>query len=207
MIDGLDKKDANIDLYVNELLKNKNLISEYLDGLTFKHQVYVENCFKVLNIVSMNNPYFLYPHWDFFVNHMKSENNYHITEAIIIIANLTAVDQQKKFEIIFDEFFEKLKTDKTIVPIYLLKYSSRIVNHKPELEDRITNILLDIEQIHPGKQIELVKSAVIESFSEYFNESKNKEKIMDFVKKQLYSSSPKTKKTAKEFLDKYFEGK
>ena len=81
------------------------------------------------------------------------------------------------------------------------------MNHKPELEDRITNILLDIEQIHPGKQIELVKSAVIESFSEYFNESKNKEKIMDFVKKQLYSSSPKTKKTAKEFLDKYFEGK
>ena len=98
MIDGLDKKDANIDLYVNELLKNKNLISEYLDGLTFKHQVYVENCFKVLNIVSMNNPYFLYPHWDFFVNHMKSENNYHITEAIIIIANLTAVDQQKNLK-------------------------------------------------------------------------------------------------------------
>ena len=205
MIDGLDKKDANIDFYVNEILKNKDLILEYLDALTLKHQVYVENCFKVLNIISVNNPNLLYPHWDFFVNHMKSENNYHVTEAIIIISNLTAVDKQKKFEIIFDEFFENLKSEKTIVPMYLLKNSSRIVNNKPYLEDRITNILLDIEKIHPGKQIELVKSALIESFSEYFDKSKNKEKIIGFVKKQLHSSSPKTKKTAKKFLDSYLE--
>jgi hypothetical protein len=205
MIDGLDSKDANINFYVNELQNNKNLISEYLDALTLKHQIYVENCFKVLNIISENSPDFLYPHWDFFVNHMRSENNYHITHAIIIISNLTAVDVQKKFEDILDEFFDNLKSDKTIVPMYLLKYSSIIVNYKPYLEDKITNILIDIEKIHPGKQIELIKSAVIESFSTYFNESKNKEKIIDFVKKQINSPSPKTKKTAKEFLIRYGE--
>jgi hypothetical protein len=205
MIDGLDSKDANINFYVNELQNNKNLISEYLDALTLKHQIYVENCFKVLNIISENSPDFLYPHWDFFVNHMRSENNYHITHAIIIISNLTAVDVQKKFEDILDEFFDNLKSDKTIVPMYLLKYSSIIVNYKPYLEDKITNILIDIEKIHPGKQIELIKSAVIESFSTYFKESKNKEKIIEFVKKQINSPSPKTKKTAKEFLIRYGE--
>lgn len=205
MINGLDKKDVDIGFYVNELLNNKNLLTEYLDALSLKHQVYVENCFKVLNIISEKYPNFLYPHWDFFVNHLRSENNYHIVEAIIILANLTAVDKQNKFDCIFDEFFDNLKSKKTIVPMYLLKYSSNIVNSKPELEERVTNILLDIEKIHDGKQIELVKSAVIESFCEFFNESKNKKKIIDFVKKQIDSPSPKTKKTAKEFIRIYME--
>jgi hypothetical protein len=205
MIEGLEKKDADIDFNVNELLKKKDLISEYLTALELKHQVYVENCFKVLNKISEKHPDFLYPHWDFFVNHMGSENNYHITEAIIILANLTSVDKEDKFKIIFDEFFDFLRSNKTIVPMYLLKYSSRIVIFKPDFEDRITNILLNIEKIHPGKQIELVKSAVIESFSEFFKESKNKNKIINFVKEQLNSPSPKTKKTARAFLNKYME--
>lgn len=205
MISGLNKKDIDVDYYVNELLKNKNLTSEYLDGLLLKHSAYVENCFKVLDIISEKNPEFLYPHWDFFINHMRSANNYHKTHAIIIISNLTAIDKQKKFESVFDEFYDNLKSNKTIVPMYLLKYSSRIVNNKPYLEDRITNILLNIDQIHPGKQIELVKSAVIESFSEFFTKSKNKEKIINFVEKQLKTTSPKTKKIAKDFLNKYLE--
>jgi hypothetical protein len=205
VISGLDKKDIDVDYYVNELLKNKNLTSEYLDGLLLKHSTYVENCFKVLDIISERNPDFLYPYWDFFINHMRSGNNYHKAEAIIIISNLTAIDKQKKFESISDEFFDNLKSDKTIVPMYLLKYSSIIVNNKPDLEDKITNILLNIDKIHPGKQIELVKSAVIESFSEFFTKSKNKEKIINFVEKQLESTSPKTKKIAKDFLNKFTE--
>jgi hypothetical protein len=205
MIEGLDKKDADIDFYVNELLNNENLILEYLDALKLKHQVYVENCFMVLNIISEKNPDFLYFHWDFFVNHMRSKNNYHIAEAIIILSNLTSVDRQNKFELIFDEFFNLLKSDKTIVPMYLLKNSSKIVNSKPHLEEKISDILLDIEHIHPGKQIELVKSAVIESFTDFFSVSKNKDKIINFVKEQLNSPSPKTKKTAKDFLNKHLE--
>jgi hypothetical protein len=79
------------------------------------------------------------------------------------------------------------------------------VKNKPKLEDKITDILLHIEQIHPGKQIELVKAAVIESLSEIFIISKNKKKIIRFVKNQLDSSSPKTKKIAQNFLKEYVE--
>ena len=52
MIKGLDEKNINFDFFANELLKNKNLLSEYLDGLTSKNQIYMENCFNVLNVVS-----------------------------------------------------------------------------------------------------------------------------------------------------------
>ena len=205
MLKGLDKKDINIDLHANEIIKNRDLIPEYLDGLFSKNEIYYHNCFNVLNTISEKKPDFLYPYWDFFVNHLKSSNHFHKTAAIIIIANLTSVDKQNKFERIFDEFYDNLKSEKTITPIYLMKFSGRIVNFKPNLEEKITKILLNVESLHPGKQIELVKSAVIESFSEFFYKAKNKNEIISFVEKQLDSESPKTRKTAKDFLKKYVE--
>ena len=193
MLKGLDKKDINIDLHANEIIKNKDLIPEYLDGLFSKNEIYYHNCFNVLNAISEKKPDFLYPHWDFFANHLKSSNHFHKTAAIIIIANLTSVDKQNKFERIFDEFYDNLKSEKTITPIYLMKFSGRIVNFKPNLEEKITKILLNVESLHSGKQIELVKSAVIESFSEFFYKAKNKNEIISFVEKQLDSESPKTR--------------
>ena len=163
------------------------------------------NCFKVLNIVSEEKPDLLYPHWSFFENHLRSNNEYHKMSAAIFLANLTAVDKDKKFEKLFDEYYSTLKTEKTVTPIYTIKYTGRIVKYKPLLEKKITNMLLNIEKIHPGKQIELMKSAVIESISEFFEKSENKDVIIDFVKKQLNSESPKTRKTAKQFLEKFGE--
>jgi hypothetical protein len=205
MIDGLEKKEVNFDIYANKLLKDNNLLHEYFDGLTSKDQIYMENCFHVLRLISEKNPNFLYSHWDFFVNYMRSENHYHKTAAVMIISNLTAVDKQKRFEKLFDEFFSLLKSEKTMAPMYLLKNTGKIVKHKPNLEEKIIDIFLNIDSIHPGKQIELIKSAIIESFSEFFDKSKNKEKIIDFIQNQLNSKSPKTKKLAKEFLEKHSE--
>jgi len=203
MIQGLENKDINPKIFAEKVLQEPDLISEYLDGLLSKKETYRYNCFKVLNIVSEKKPDLLYHHWDFFINHLRSDNHYHKMSAVLIIANLTAIDKDKKFEKLFDEYYNTLKSQKTITPIYTVKSSGKIVNFKPHLEKKITNILLDIESIHPGKQIELVKSAVIESFSEFFENAENKKIIVDFVKNQLNSESPKTRKTAKEFLDKF----
>jgi len=205
MLAYLEKKDINPNMFAKKIIQKPVIIIEYLKGLYSKNETYSYNCFKILNIVTDRKPDIMYSHWDFFVNLLKSDNNYHKMSAIIIIANLTAVDTEKKFENIFDMFYENLKSSNTIVPIYIVKSSGKIVKYKPELEGKITRILLDIEKIHPGKQIELVKSAVIESFSEYFNKTSNKDKIIFFIEKQINSKSPKTRKTAKEFIKKYVE--
>ncbi len=123
--------------------------------------------------------------------------------AVLIIANLTSVDKEKKFERIFDEFYDYLKSEKTITSIYIVKSSGKIAKSKPHLIDKITKILLNIEKIHPGKQIALVKSAVIESFSDYFEKIEDKKEVITFIKKQTNSVSPKTRKIAKNFLNKY----
>ena len=203
MLSGLDKKNINKNIYVKELYKKPVLINQYLEGLISKNEIYRYNCFKILYIISEKKPDMLYSHWDFFINHLKSENDYHKMSAVLIIANLTKVDEDDRFGKVFDIFYGNLKSKKTIVPIYILKSSGKIVKFKPNLEEKITNLLLNIEEIYPGKQIYLVKSAVIEAFSEFFYEAKNKEKIIFFVKKQTDSNSPKTRKIAKLFLKKF----
>ena len=203
MISGLLKKDINPKTYANKVIENPDKVSQYLDGLLSKNETYRYNCFKIISIVSEKKPNIIYPHWDFFKNHLKSENNYHKMSAVTIIANLTAVDKEDRFKKIFNEYFENLKSEKTIVPIYIVKSSGKIVSFKPEFEDKITELLLDIENIHPGKQIELLKSAVIESFSELFEKTQKRNKIVSFVKRQLKSESPKTRKAAKDFINKW----
>jgi len=203
MISELERKEINQNIHAENLIKNTNLLSEYLDGLLSKNETYRYNCFKVLYTVSEKKPEILYPYWDFFINHLDSNNSYHKMSAVLIIANITAVDSDKKFETIFNKFYNNLNSEKTIVPIYVIKSSSKIVSFKPHLEEKITDLLLNIEKIHSGKQIELVKSAIIESFSEFFSKAKNKDKIINFVEKQIDSTSPKTRKTAKDFLKNY----
>ncbi len=203
MISELLKKDISPEIFSEKIVKNPSLINQYLEGLLSKNETYRYNCFKVLNALSEKRPEILYNHWDFFIDHLRSENNYHKMSAISIIGNLTSVDKEKRFEKIFNEFYNNLKSKKTIVPIYTIKSSGKIVNFKPHLEKKITDLLLNIENIHHGNQIELVKSAVIDSFSEFYDKSEKKEKIIIFIKKQLKSDSPKTKKAAKDFINKW----
>jgi len=203
MISELLKKDINPEKHANKLIESPNEISQYLDGLLSKNETYRYNCFKVINIVSEKKPDVIYPHWDFFKNHLKSDNNYHKMSAVTILANLTAVDKEYRFKEIFNEYFGNLKSEKTIVPIYVVKSSGKIASFKPEFKDKIIELLLDIENIYSGKQIELLKSAVIESFSELYDKAQKKNKIVSFVKKQLKSESPKTRKAAREFINKW----
>jgi hypothetical protein len=205
MIPDLQNKNINPKTYAEKIIKKPELINQYLEGLLSKNETYRYNCFKVLYIFSEKNPDVLYPYWDFFENQLRSKNNYHKMSAVLIIGNLISVDIEKKFERFFDEFYGYLKSEKTITSIYIVKSSGKIASSKPHLIDKITKILLNIEKIHKGKQIELVKAAAIESFSEFFKLIKNKKAIIDFVKNQKNSTSPKTRKIAKDFLKKYGE--
>ena len=52
---------------------------------------------------------------------------------------------------------------------------------------------------------DLVKANAIQAFDTYFEESIEKERIMEFVKAQRDCESPKTRKMANEFLKKWIK--
>lgn len=202
---SIDLSDKNIEInhYAQIALEDDNFLKELLVNLTDKNDVIRSNSFDIVHEISKINPKKLYSYWDKFVPLLASKNRYHQYIGIYLISNLTVVDDEGKFEDIFEDFFNIIGQNSTMTAAHCIKKTGTIVKAKPHLEKRITSVLLKIDKIHKGTQIELVKSSVIGAFSEYIDMSSNKKDMINFVKKQCLSKSPSTRKNAIEFLKKY----
>ena len=177
------------------------MLTELLAGLKARQETLRYNCFKVLNLLVENNGEVLYPHWNYFVALLGADNTYRKLSALQIIAGLTRVDAGHRFEAIFDRYYDLLDDRSMIVAAYIASNSGKIARAKPELEPRITDRLLSIDKTHhaPGRKA-LVKAGAIEAFGEYFADAGSKPGIIEFVRRQLASESPKTRKLAGQFL-------
>lgn len=200
----LGEKDLNVESIAQEALRHKKVLSELLEGVLSKKDVIRFNSFKVLLLLSQENPGVIYPHWDFFQDMIDSDNSFHKYIAIYIIANLTSVDTKKKFEKMFDTFYHLLDDKSVIPPVHLAGNSGKIARAKPHLQAKITDKLLSIDTTHHrSERKDLIKGHIIETLDEYFEEAENKETIIEFARGQLNSKSPRTRKKAKEFLKKW----
>lgn len=79
---------------------------------------------------------------------LKSNNNYHQNIAINILANLSMVDVENRFEDIFEDYYHILAGERTITASHVALNSSTIYINKPELRSRIIDQLLNIDNIH-----------------------------------------------------------
>lgn len=196
-----EKKGANPETLAQMALKDEKVLQEALDGVLSKKDVIRQNSFQVLNFLSEKHPDKIYDRWDFFANLIRKGNSFHKYMAIWIIANLTKADPENRFEKLFDDYYGLLG-DKSVIPAgHVAAKSGIIALAKPELQGDITNRLLDIDNT-VQRHKDLVKAGAIESFDAYFEQSKDQERIIEFVKAQLNCESPKTRRIAKEFLEK-----
>jgi len=197
-------KSIDVESVAKEAIKDDNVLAELLAGILSKKETIRYNSFKILLLISEEHPELLCPKWDFFVDLLESDNTYHKYITIYIIANLVRLDKENNFEKIFDKYYNLLN-DKSIIPAgHVAGNSGKIARARPELQVKITDKLLSIDETHhEPERRELIKGYAIESFSEYFEEAKNRREIIEFVRKQLNSKSPRTRKKAKEFLEKW----
>jgi hypothetical protein len=204
MLPALNDKNADIQSIAQKAMEDKNLLSELLNGLTSRKETFRYNCFKALMLISEERGQVLYPQWDYFVGHLSSDNTYRKISALQLMANLTKVDTEKRFEEAFDQYYALLDDKSMITAVYVARSSGRIVRAKPELEAEITDRLLSIDETHhESDRKDLIKSGAIEAFNEYLEAAKDKDRILEFVSGQLEGKSPKTRKLAKEFLKKW----
>jgi hypothetical protein len=204
MLPDLNDKNMNVEVMAKEALKDEKKLSELLDNLKTKNETVRYNSSKVLNLLSEKNPEVLYPKWDYFVELLSTDYTYWKLSVIPIIANLVRIDLENKFEAIYEKFFGLLN-DRSVIPAaWIAANSGKIAKAKPRLQARVTNELLSIDRTHHDpERKDLIKAGAIESFAEYYEEAADKKKILEFVKKQLECKSPKTRKIAKEFLEKW----
>ena len=204
MLAEMDDKNADIEGMAARALADRELIPGLLDGLKTKNETYRYNCHKVLMFISEENGEALYPAWDYFVEHLGSGNSYHKMSAALLIARLVKADTENKFEDIFDKYYGLLDDQSMVVAYYAASSSARIVRAKPHLRGRITGELLNIDGTHhPAGRKELIKTGVIEALDECMAGSDDRVKIVEFVRKQQDSESPKTRKAARAFLEKW----
>ena len=197
-----EKKGANPEALAQMALEDEKVLQEAFEGVLSKNDVVRQNSFQTLNFLSEKHPNSVYGKWDFFADLIRRGNSFHKYIAIWIIANLTKADPENKFEKLFDDYYDLLG-DKSVIPAgHVAAKSGIIALAKPELQTEITNRLLDIDNT-VQRHKDLVKSGAIEAFDAYFEESKDQARIIEFVKAQLNCESPKTRKMAKEFLEKW----
>jgi hypothetical protein len=204
MMPELNDKKMDVETMAKKAVKDDGILSELLDNLKTKKETVRYNCSKVLNFISEENPEVLYPRWDVFVELLTSDHTYWKLSVIPLLANLTRIDAENKFDRIFDKYFSLLN-DKSMIPaVWIAANSCKIAKAKPELQTRITKKLLTIDRTHhhPERK-DLIKGSAIESFDEYFEEANNQKEILEFAQKQLNSKSPKTVKIAKKFVKKW----
>lgn len=160
--------------------------------------------FLTLQEVCEKRPELLYGRWDFLASLLRSDNTNAKYCALHLFAPLADVDREDRFEELFDAYFCLLDDDKTSVAAHIAGCAGRIARAKPGLRSKITERLLGIcRESGEHKRADLIAGYAIESFSAYFDESEDQEKMLGFARAYLQCDSPKTKKIARQFLDNH----
>lgn len=201
-----DKDHPQLEEAARLALADERALKVLVGGLVSKEDAYRYNCFEVLLRISEDQPEVLYPEWDTLVALLGSRNAFFRSIGLRLIANLTGADDEERFESFFDRYFRLLDDEKVMVARYLAQSAGVIARRKPHLQERITEKLLDIDRTHHAEgRKALIKADALGYFETVFEESSAKERILAFAEGLLESSSPKGRKAARAFLDRWGE--
>ena len=158
--------------------------------------------------LSEEQPQYLYPYMDFFITLLESKYRILTWNATIIIANLTKVDTEKRFDVIFEKYYSLLDNDYMVTVANVVDNSGKIASAKPYLTKQIAEKLLSVENIsttpHLSKECKrVITEHAIKTFDQFFPQIEQKEKVFSFVKKQLKSSRKTLRMKAENFVKKW----
>ena len=185
-----------------------SLLPEVLNGVSSSKAAIRYGCAKVLMDLSEEHPEQLYPHMNSFINLLDSKYRILIWNAMAIIANLAKVDEDKKFDAIFDKYYSFLNDAYMVTVANVVGNSAKIALAKPHLTQKITKELLKVENISTTPHLteeckRVIAEHVIKSFALFFNDIERKEKVIFFVANYTNSQRKTLRKAAEDFLTKF----
>jgi hypothetical protein len=203
----VDKSTTKEELFKKVKL-DFSLLPTVLKGTSSSKAAIRYGCAKVVMDLSEEQPEKLYPYMDFFIDLLDSEYRILIWNAMAIIANLTKVDEDKKFDAIFDKYYSFINDEYMVTVANVVGYSGKIALAKPYLIGKITNELLKVENISTTPHLteeckRVIAEKAIKSFNVFFDKVKQKERVISFVRSHLDSPRKTLRKAAKKFLDKW----
>ena len=204
-----DKTLKKKELY-QKVEQDFSLISILAEGLSSPKPTVRYTCGSVLMYLSEKYPQNLYSYMDDFIRLLDSKYRILTWNALFIIANLAMVDDEQKFDSIFDRYFGLLKNEYMVTVANVIGSSFKIALAKPYLSDKIAKELLKVDCIGINPHLteeckRVIIGKTIQSFNQFFNKLDHKVKVevFEFVGKQLESSRCSVRKDAELFLEKW----
>jgi hypothetical protein len=206
MLEKIAEKDFIVDDFVRLARDQRNIRDEIVNQMLTNPDIMVYyHCYYVVSKGSEKNPEIYYSYWNEIAGLLNHKNSYHRDIGLEIIANLTAADKKNQFSDIENDYFACINDVKFSTGQCCVKNCKKIYRYKTEQRGKIISLLLDIDNLcdYPEKQLGLLKFEIIELFDEIYDSAIEKDRINQFVRVQLRSPSPKTRKKAREFISKF----
>ena len=209
---GLLQKLGSKAITKQELLQkveqNFDLLPKVLQGTSSSKAAIRYGCAKVLMDLSEKYPEKLYPYIQTFIELLDSRYRILTWNAMAIIANLTKVDKDKKFDVIFDKYYSFLNDEYMVTVANVVGNSARIALAKPYLVQEITTKLLKANDISLTPHLtaeckRVIIEHTIKSLNVFFEKVEAKAKVLSFVKGQLNSPRASLREEAQSFLKKW----
>lgn len=198
----------NVQLLSREAASNPQLIPVLIAGIGDPKAAVKFKCLKLLNLVSARHPETLYPYFNTFSQYLESSQNIFKWNAIDILANLVAADDQDKFAALFQKYYGLLDEGSLITAGHVVESSPAIIRNRPGWEPDITRQLLRVQVIPlPTEECRNILSGkVILTFASYIGTSSLKNEMLEFARRQLDSTRPATRQKAEAFIRKFGTG-
>jgi hypothetical protein len=209
---GLLQKLAERSITKEELLQKVkqdfDLVPEVLEGTSSSKAAVRYGCARVLMDLSDECPERLYSYMDSFIDLLGSKYRILTWNALTIIANLARVDEDKKFDAIFDKYYGFLNDAHMVTVANVVGNSGKIALAKPYLINRLTNELLKVENLSVTPHLteeckRVLAEKAIECFDMFFDRIHNKDRVLSFARKYVGSSRKTLKVKAENFLRKW----
>lgn len=184
------------------------LVPLLLEGTASPKAAIRYGCGSVLMDLTAKHPDKLYPYMDNFVALLDSKHRILTWNAMAAIANLTAVDADRKFDVVFERYYGLLGNEYMVTVANLVGNSARIAAAKPYLADRIAAELLKVQDLkttpHLTEECKLViAEQAIQTFGTLIKYTQNKRALIEFAQKHQNSPRISLRKEAQSFIEKW----
>lgn len=160
---------------------------------------------KDLMAAARIRPEAVYPHFDRFVELLKSQNNILKWSAIDVIGLLSKVDKENKVDAMVGKLTTLVKEGRLITANHAISALSAIASAKPKFKKKVARVLLKAEQYkyETTECKNIVLGKVIEAIRPIAAEVRSKDRIVSFVKRQTRNVRSSTRKKARQFLKRW----
>ncbi len=206
-LEGLADKTLTKEELIKKIQADPSLIPTLIEGASTSKAAVRYGCSTVLIALSEKQPDKLYPYWDSFVGLLDSKHRILTWNALAIIASLTKVDTQGKFDEIFDRYYDFLGSEYMVTVANTVTNSATIVSNKPYLADKIQAELLKVENLKTTSHLtaeckRVIAEKTIKTFSALIKYTQNKQALIAFAEKHQNSPRSSLKREAQNFLKK-----